>query len=380
MLATQAHVPRYTTIQSTQVFGVILLRSGLCGLHLQADGGQLALYNAAHSKYSPHSQIAPASGPSSQAPSSASLSLSNPSQLQETAGVAAAAAARDADAADDLQLPAGHLAGEPALLVAPTGGRLLVFDSRLPHEVLPAHKTRLSITAWFYRSKAEPSLPAAPSAIAQSCSQTAAPAAADAGAVSHISSAAATASTVADISIATCPAVHAAEAHDCAAGSAPTEVSVAAAVQDSNDSPTAVPVACTATSVDCIGTTHPAEDLGRGPASAPTAATLPRIFVSIAAFRDEECQWTLRDLFLKAAHPQRVFVGVAWQIDPVADAHFVRVAGGSRTAPFLPQVSPPAVLYSLLTCCFVMQQARPQTAWTPCCTPGGQAAHSRGAA
>jgi len=48
------------------------------------------------------------------------------------------------------------------------------------------------------------------------------------------------------------------------------------------------------------------------------------IFVSIAAFRDAECQWTLRDMFLKAAHPDRVTAGVVWQVDPVDDAAFVR--------------------------------------------------------
>ncbi|MBF0325784.1 MAG: methyltransferase domain-containing protein [Alphaproteobacteria bacterium] len=42
-------------------------------------------------------------------------------------------------------------------------------------------------------------------------------------------------------------------------------------------------------------------------------AKRPRIFVSIASYRDTECQWTVRDLFLKARHPERVFVGICWQ-------------------------------------------------------------------
>ncbi|MBF0285641.1 MAG: hypothetical protein HQL51_14415 [Magnetococcales bacterium] len=41
-----------------------------------------------------------------------------------------------------------------------------------------------------------------------------------------------------------------------------------------------------------------------------------RIFVSIASYRDAECPWTLRDLFLKARHPERVFAGVLWQVAP----------------------------------------------------------------
>lgn len=40
---------------------------------------------------------------------------------------------------------------------------------------------------------------------------------------------------------------------------------------------------------------------------------LPRIFVQIASYRDPECQWTVKDLFEKAAHPERVFVGICWQ-------------------------------------------------------------------
>lgn len=42
-------------------------------------------------------------------------------------------------------------------------------------------------------------------------------------------------------------------------------------------------------------------------------AKRPRIFVNIASYRDTECQWTVRDLFAKAAHPERVFVGICWQ-------------------------------------------------------------------
>lgn len=44
-----------------------------------------------------------------------------------------------------------------------------------------------------------------------------------------------------------------------------------------------------------------------------------RIFVSIASFRDPECQHTIRDLFVKASYPERVFVGVCWQADPELD-------------------------------------------------------------
>ncbi len=42
-------------------------------------------------------------------------------------------------------------------------------------------------------------------------------------------------------------------------------------------------------------------------------AAVPRIFVSIASYRDPECQWTIKDLFEKAALPDRVVVGLCWQ-------------------------------------------------------------------
>ncbi len=44
-----------------------------------------------------------------------------------------------------------------------------------------------------------------------------------------------------------------------------------------------------------------------------------RIFVNIASYRDTECQWTIRDLFEKAAHPERIFIGVCWQSVPGDD-------------------------------------------------------------
>ena len=47
--------------------------------------------------------------------------------------------------------------------------------------------------------------------------------------------------------------------------------------------------------------------------------TRPSIFINIASYRDSECQWTVRDLFEKAEHPDRIFVGICWQFDPEFD-------------------------------------------------------------
>jgi predicted 2-oxoglutarate/Fe(II)-dependent dioxygenase YbiX/peroxiredoxin len=46
---------------------------------------------------------------------------------------------------------------------------------------------------------------------------------------------------------------------------------------------------------------------------------MDRIFVQIASYRDPECQWTVKDLFEKASHPDRISVGICWQFDPELD-------------------------------------------------------------
>ena len=59
------------------------------------------------------------------------------------------------------------------------------------------------------------------------------------------------------------------------------------------------------------------------------APALPRIFVSIASYRDTECQWTVKDLFEKARRPERVFAGICWQFIAAEDADCFEV----RTRP-----------------------------------------------
>jgi 2OG-Fe(II) oxygenase superfamily/Glycosyltransferase (GlcNAc) len=39
------------------------------------------------------------------------------------------------------------------------------------------------------------------------------------------------------------------------------------------------------------------------------------IFVTIPCYRDTECQHTVQSLFAQAARPDRVFVGICWQLD-----------------------------------------------------------------
>ncbi|GFR46697.1 hypothetical protein Agub_g8316, partial [Astrephomene gubernaculifera] len=87
----------------------------------QTDGGCLALYSAPHHHHHPHPNH----------PNHPSLR------------------------------GAGLAAGEPALLVAPVGGRLLLFESHLQHEVMPAYRHRYAVTAWFHcRNPHAPTPPA----------------------------------------------------------------------------------------------------------------------------------------------------------------------------------------------------------------------------
>jgi hypothetical protein len=60
-------------------------------------------------------------------------------------------------------------------------------------------------------------------------------------------------------------------------------------------------------------------------------ARRPRIFVQIAAYRDPECQFTVRDLFSKARHPERVRVAICWQYQPGVDPDAVPVEAHYRT-------------------------------------------------
>jgi hypothetical protein len=58
----------------------------------------------------------------------------------------------------------------------------------------------------------------------------------------------------------------------------------------------------------------------------------PRIFVSIASYRDPETPHTLRDLFAKAAHPERLVAGVLWQAVAGEDDDCVAVPAGVPAA------------------------------------------------
>ena len=219
----------------------------------QADGGQLALYNWRYSGQRASCATGCGSG--------------------VAAGLAEAAGPEEAGASS---WGAGVAGGEPALLVAPLGGRLLVFESHLDHEVLPAHQRRYSVTLWLYRGDA-----------AGDASSAGRGSAADSRGVSSGCNAAC--------------AVSGAGSSGCAGGAA--------------------------------GEAKPRAVLYKQPSlvsGAEAERARGRIFVAIPAYRDPEAAWTLRDLFLKAAFPERVFTGVFWQVRQVGRGHTGGTGPGAR--------------------------------------------------
>ncbi|MBI3440692.1 MAG: hypothetical protein HY052_02625 [Proteobacteria bacterium] len=68
--------------------------------------------------------------------------------------------------------------------------------------------------------------------------------------------------------------------------------------------------------------------------------TEPTIFVQIASYRDPECPWTIKDLFAKAEHPERVRVGICEQCFPDQDQNcLVETTDHIRVISVLPSES-----------------------------------------
>jgi hypothetical protein len=52
---------------------------------------------------------------------------------------------------------------------------------------------------------------------------------------------------------------------------------------------------------------------------------LPKIFVQIASYRDPECEPTIRDLYAKAKHPERINVALCWQYKAFTDDSLLKL-------------------------------------------------------
>lgn len=157
------------------------------------------------------------------------------------------------------------------MVVAPLGGRLVVMDSRLLHEVLPAQADRLAVTVWFSRS---PPLSQSPPAPVSAAAEDAAAAAAAARAEDEVAAAALL------------------EAAAISSKAPEQQGQQGRHQQTAQQVPLPVP---------CLQPQAASSALEMGAISAPG-----RIFVSVPAYRDSEARWTLADLFAKAATPERV--------------------------------------------------------------------------
>ncbi|KAI8476494.1 MAG: GlcNAc-domain-containing protein [Monoraphidium minutum] len=181
----------------------------------------------------------------------------------------------------------GLAGGEPALLVAPLSGRLLVFESGQEHEVLPAHRVRHSVTVWLYRGGGG-----------------------GGGGESGGSGGGEEAGSSSG-----------------GGGGGGEEAGISGGGGTGGGGGSG--------SGGSGGGGGGGEAGGEGEGEVAAG----RIFVAVPAYRDPEAPWTLRDLFLKAARPGRVFAGVVWQVVPgdPSDARAVRIAGGAAAQRFAAQ-------------------------------------------
>lgn len=228
-------------------------------------------------------------------------------------------------------------------MVAPTGGRLVMFDSGMEHEVLPAYRKRCALIAWFH------------------CGATAG--------VGKITSLALGESTADSKESREQPQVMGLSPRDdsVAGGARPDPQSVneppsslAPGSQQSAPTPSVPPPSGPTVTRALQGEAPMAEvnlapQRVLGPGSAlgaegrdpnpsgaegapggcdptPSAVEEPpaSIFVSIICYRDPDCRWTIHNLFRTAQDPYRVVVGVVWQVKRGEDEDIMKPVGCQR--------------------------------------------------
>ncbi|GAX76680.1 hypothetical protein CEUSTIGMA_g4126.t1 [Chlamydomonas eustigma] len=178
-------------------------------------------------------------------------------------------------------------------MVPPIGGQLVLFESRIPHEVLPTFKPRYAVTTWFYK-KPDDAIIASGNTSGQHNNNV---------------------STTAPVTPFTSKPSLAAEPDSATAPSGATLCSSGSGKEVPNSQGNG----------DHSGCDH---DLrGSGMKSGDT------IFVSIASYRDPETRWTVWDLFKKARYPDRIRVGIVWQVDYLEDGTLMTHVGQTSKRP-----------------------------------------------
>ncbi|GAQ88896.1 N-acetylglucosaminyltransferase family protein [Klebsormidium nitens] len=177
----------------------------------------------------------------------------------------------------------------------PMGGNVVLFESGMEHEVLPAHAKRFAVTAWFSEGAKQDASESGggcsgQEAQAEGCSNTGR----------------------------TEPTVPS-KRGDCLNG-------LGKGSREAGDNP-ALETTSQKTSTHAVNTIHPSAP--HPPLTGPSHSLSPaqRIFVSLVCYRDSECRWTVKDLFRKADLPGRVWVGIVWQIDERDDCEFAHLRG-----------------------------------------------------
>jgi hypothetical protein len=224
--------------------------------------------------------------------------------------------------------------GHPGTSIAPVGGRLVVMDSRLLHEVLPAHAERYALTVWFARGDpAAAASRAAAMAEAVAGSATAPAQAAAAGAVPAEGAVPAAAGAIAALNV---------QSQDSGSMEV-TPTPEQGAVLRGHNAATSQQGQRQQEQEQQQGQQQRQRQQGQQqeqqqeqqqgqqrPLNGAAISAPGCIYVSVAAYRDSETQWTLADLFAKAAHPELLRVGVVWQLELPADAAMLRLAGEQR--------------------------------------------------
>ena len=188
-------------------------------------------------------------------------------------------------------------------------GRALLFT--VVSEVCLTHQPRWAVTAWLSVAAPTPRQPA--------------PAPADPMAAAILQLAAmATAKGTALATTSVPPPLVTSDRSDTPSDASPTSLApppppaaILEAVLEGGRATAAAAVVPAAAAVAAADTTTTAADAAADmPALAPplAAAAPPRIFVSVASYRDPEAPHTLHSLFAEAALPSRVFVGVCFQV------------------------------------------------------------------
>ena len=182
--------------------------------------------------------------------------------------------------------------------VAPRLGRLLVFDSHVEHEVCVTHKPRWAVTAWLSVAKAPP--------------------------------VATTAAGPADPMAAILQLAAMATAKPPSAAAPPPPPPPPPPTQPTQMTQTTQTTQKTQPALVPTSAAEGSSAAGSAAASAAATATRPpRIFVSIASYRDPEAPHTLQSLFSQAADASRVVAGVCFQcaLDSEEDADCLDLGG-----------------------------------------------------